>query len=131
MTPPLVSDSVFSSLENGAFPRGRASRPTVTPTRRAIPCARDVARVSVRVRQWAGKIPPQAYFEPINWHRTALHELGHYAEPRIMPHGADWGGTTVFGIIRALRGRRAACHPGDIGPVTVTLRSVTSPLDSE
>eukprot|EP00873_Tetraselmis_striata_P031489 jgi/Tetstr1/451753/TSEL_038789.t1 len=24
--------------------------------------------------------PPQAYFEPINWHRTALHELGHYAE---------------------------------------------------
>ncbi|MFV0384046.1 ArdC family protein, partial [Paracoccus sp. (in: a-proteobacteria)] len=22
-------------------------------------------------------LPPQAYFEPINWHRTALHELGH------------------------------------------------------
>lgn len=21
--------------------------------------------------------PPQAYFEPINWHRTSLHELGH------------------------------------------------------
>ena len=21
--------------------------------------------------------PPQAYFEPINWHRTALHECGH------------------------------------------------------
>ncbi|WP_159586497.1 ArdC family protein [Chelativorans xinjiangense] len=21
--------------------------------------------------------PPQAYFEPVNWHRTALHELGH------------------------------------------------------
>lgn len=21
--------------------------------------------------------PPQSYFEPINWHRTALHELGH------------------------------------------------------
>ena len=21
--------------------------------------------------------PPAAYFEPINWHRTALHELGH------------------------------------------------------
>jgi antirestriction protein ArdC len=32
--------------------------------------------------------PPQAHFEPINWHRTALHELGHYAEVRIMPHGA-------------------------------------------
>ncbi|WFU25433.1 zincin-like metallopeptidase domain-containing protein [Bradyrhizobium sp. CB1717] len=23
--------------------------------------------------------PPHAYFEPINWHRTALHELGHAA----------------------------------------------------
>ena len=23
--------------------------------------------------------PPQAYFEPINWHRTALHEMGHAA----------------------------------------------------
>ena len=22
--------------------------------------------------------PPQSYFEPINWHRTALHELGHW-----------------------------------------------------
>lgn len=31
----------------------------------------DVARDVVRVP------PPQAYFEPINWHRTALHELGH------------------------------------------------------
>ena len=29
--------------------------------------------------------PPQAYFEPINWHRTAFHELGHYAAFRIMP----------------------------------------------
>ena len=23
--------------------------------------------------------PPQAYAEPINWHRTALHELGHWS----------------------------------------------------
>jgi antirestriction protein ArdC len=23
------------------------------------------------------QVPPAAYFEPINWHRTALHELGH------------------------------------------------------
>jgi antirestriction protein ArdC len=22
---------------------------------------------------------PEAYFEPINWHRTALHELGHWS----------------------------------------------------
>ena len=29
--------------------------------------------------------PPQAYFDPVNWHRTALHELGHNAAIRIMP----------------------------------------------
>ena len=23
--------------------------------------------------------PPQAYFEPVNWHRSALHELGHWS----------------------------------------------------
>jgi antirestriction protein ArdC len=33
--------------------------------------------------------PPQAYFEPINWHRTALHELGHNAVTGIMPHVAE------------------------------------------
>ncbi|PBN44677.1 ArdC-like ssDNA-binding domain-containing protein [Sphingobium sp. D43FB] len=29
----------------------------------------------------------EQYFEPINWYRTVLHELGHYAARRIMPHG--------------------------------------------
>ncbi len=29
--------------------------------------------------------PPQAFFEPVNWHRTAFHELGHNAEPSVMP----------------------------------------------
>jgi antirestriction protein ArdC len=33
--------------------------------------------------------PPGAYFEPINWHRTALHELAHNAAIRIMPHLLD------------------------------------------
>jgi antirestriction protein ArdC len=33
---------------------------------------------------------PEAYFEPINFHRTALHELAHYAEAQIMPHGRSW-----------------------------------------
>ncbi|MBZ0229362.1 MAG: ssDNA-binding domain-containing protein [Bauldia sp.] len=38
--------------------------------------------------------PPQAYYEPIDWHRTALHELGHYAGLRIMPRGSErrWSG---------------------------------------
>src|SRR3546814_16752801 len=30
--------------------------------------------------------PPQAYFEPINWHRTALHELGHASGHRSRLH---------------------------------------------
>ena len=32
--------------------------------------------------------PPAAYFEPINWHRTVFHELGHNAVIRIMPRAA-------------------------------------------
>ena len=35
--------------------------------------------------------PPQAYFEPINWHRTALHELGH-ASGHPSRLGRDLGG---------------------------------------
>lgn len=31
----------------------------------------------VPARDYVQVPPPQAYFEPINWHRTALHELGH------------------------------------------------------
>ncbi|MGE0854146.1 MAG: ArdC family protein [Hyphomicrobiaceae bacterium] len=31
----------------------------------------------VPVHDYVRVPPPQAYFEPINWHRTALHELGH------------------------------------------------------
>jgi antirestriction protein ArdC len=31
----------------------------------------------VRAHDYVQVPPPQAYFEPINWHRTALHELGH------------------------------------------------------
>jgi antirestriction protein ArdC len=43
----------------------------------------DVAGDFIRVP------PPQAFFEPINWHRTALHELGHYAGVRL---GRDLSG---------------------------------------
>jgi antirestriction protein ArdC len=36
--------------------------------------------------------PPQAYFEPINWHRTALHELGH-ATGHATRLGRDFSGS--------------------------------------
>ncbi len=36
------------------------------------------------------QVPPQpAFFHPINYYRTALHELGHNAATQIMPHGAE------------------------------------------
>lgn len=41
--------------------------------------------------------PPQAYFEPINWHRTALHELGH-ATGHPLRLGRDFSGS--FGTKR-------------------------------
>jgi antirestriction protein ArdC len=34
--------------------------------------------------------PPSSFFEPINWHRTVCHELGHNAVTGIMPHGPGW-----------------------------------------
>ena len=36
--------------------------------------------------------PPQAYFEPINWHRTALHEMGH-ATGHVYRLGRDMSGS--------------------------------------
>ena len=65
--------------------------------------------------------PPQAYFEPINWHRTALHEVSHNAVTRIMPHGVRQrlvrlaSATRQFGIIRALPGTRGVDHRAGSG----------------
>ena len=36
--------------------------------------------------------PPAAYFEPINWHRTALHEMGH-ATGHASRLGRDFSGS--------------------------------------
>jgi antirestriction protein ArdC len=40
----------------------------------------------VRTADYIQVPPPAAFFEPINFHRTVCHELGHNAERRIMPH---------------------------------------------
>ena len=38
------------------------------------------------------RVPEQeSFFEPINFYRTALHELTHYAEVRIMPRECKKG----------------------------------------
>jgi hypothetical protein len=54
-----------------------------------------VGAASAIVTRQGGDVPPErgkrgtpsAYFEPVNWHRTVFHELGHNAERRIMRHG--------------------------------------------
>jgi antirestriction protein ArdC len=46
----------------------------------------DVAGDFIRVP------PPQAFFEPINWHRTALHEVGHLVGRRL---GRDLSGRSA------------------------------------
>lgn len=44
--------------------------------------------------------PPDAYFEPINWHRTACHELSHWAgaEHRLNRDQSGAFGSKVYGI---------------------------------
>jgi antirestriction protein ArdC len=60
--------------------------------------------------------PPQAYFEPINWHRTALHELGH-ATGHASRLGRDFSGSFGTKAQRRSRGARAGCASG-LGPAT-------------
>ncbi len=57
--------------------------------------------------------PPQAYFEPINWHRTALHELGH-ATGHPSRLNRDFSGSFgskkyAFEELVALSGQSAPC----------------------
>jgi antirestriction protein ArdC len=42
--------------------------------------------------------PPQAYFEPINWHRTAFHEIGHWTghPSRLNRDHSDSFGSTSY-----------------------------------
>jgi antirestriction protein ArdC len=73
----------------------------------------DVAGDFIRVP------PPQAFFEPINWHRTTLHELGHLVGRRL---GRDLSGAfgskkyayeeIVWGTEHIIRLRRAG-HRAD------------------
>lgn len=63
------------------------------------------------------QLPPQQTFhDQVNYYRTALHELGHNAATRIMPHGLVrrlvFRASVVrrFGIIRAFPRTRGADH---------------------
>ncbi|EIZ78122.1 putative ardC antirestriction protein [Novosphingobium sp. Rr 2-17] len=74
--------------------------PVALPEREIVPVAEAVIAASgVEVRIGGAKafyapeadfvaVPPQpAFRDQVNYYRTCLHELTHYAERRIMPHG--------------------------------------------
>jgi antirestriction protein ArdC len=65
MTPPPPSDLIEPRVEALIKATGIAFR--IGGDRAFYAPAADYVQVP----------PPQAYFEPINWHRTALHELAH------------------------------------------------------
>jgi antirestriction protein ArdC len=90
--PFLKRFTVFNSEQCEGLPAGIGASPPPVPQGLILPQAGaliaatgadlriggdrayyDVERDFIRVP------PPQAYFEPINWHRTSLHELGHWS----------------------------------------------------
>ena len=66
--------------------------------------------------------PKDAFKNATNFYAIALHELGHNAAIRIMPHGLRWrlvslaSAMRLFGIIRALPRTRGACRRAGTGP---------------
>lgn len=63
--------------------------------------------------------PPAAYFEPINWHRTALHELGHASGHRLRLN-RDLGGaygTTKYAVEELIAELCAAFSCASLGIV--------------
>ena len=83
---------------------GLASDPVPLPEREIVPVAEEVIAASGVDFHIGGdrafyvpsldfvQVPPQpAFFEQVNYYRTCLHELTHYAERRVMPHGrSEW-----------------------------------------
>ena len=47
-----------------------------------ISASAAIAPSTVRPKIISRYRAPTAYFEPINWHRTALHEIGHWTGAR-------------------------------------------------
>jgi antirestriction protein ArdC len=65
--PPVATDLILPQVE--ALIRASGADLRIGGDRAYYDVAGDFIRVP----------PPQAFFEPINWHRTALHELAHHS----------------------------------------------------
>jgi antirestriction protein ArdC len=69
--PFLKRFTVFNSDQCENLPEELTTSPTPVPEGLILPHAEAlIAATGPR---------PEAYFEPINWHRTAVHELGHWS----------------------------------------------------
>jgi antirestriction protein ArdC len=90
--PFLKRFTVFNTDQCEGLPEGIATAAPPVPEGFILPQAGaliEATRVDLRVggdRAYYDVVgdyvrvpPPQAYFEPINWHRTALHELAHWS----------------------------------------------------
>lgn len=94
--------TVFNVAQCEGLRPGLAADPAPLPEREIVPLVEDVIAASgVDFRIGGGEafyvpsldyvqVPPQpAFYEQINYYRTALHELTHNAAPRIMPRGLE------------------------------------------
>src|ERR1700720_4512768 len=90
--------TVFNTDQCENLPEGLVTAPVPVPEGLILPHAEALVPASGAHFRIGGErafyspdhdfiqVPrPEAYFEPINWHRTAVHELGHYAGFQIMP----------------------------------------------
>ncbi len=88
--PFLKRFTVFNTEQCDGLPENIASVPPPVPEGLILPRAEALIRASgvdVRIggtrafyhlqHDYVQVPPPQSFFEPVNWHRTALHELGH------------------------------------------------------
>ncbi len=89
--PFLKRFTVFNTEQCAGLPTDLASAPTPVPEGLILPHAEALIAASGADFRIGGErafyspaqdfvqVPwPEAFFEPINWHRTALHELGHW-----------------------------------------------------
>jgi antirestriction protein ArdC len=90
--PFLKRFTVFSTDQCEGLPENLVTAPPPVPQGLIIPEVEALIRASDADLRLGGdeafyapgldyiQVPrPEAYFEPINWHRTALHELGHWS----------------------------------------------------
>ena len=89
--PFLKRFTIFSTDQCEGLPQGLGTAPPPVPEGSILPEVEALIRASGADLRLGGdqafyspdldyvQVPrPEAYFEPINWHRTALHELGHW-----------------------------------------------------